>query len=219
MTTKSEPLDRLILLRLALEGGLVKNTDFKPELKKPDRDRLVAAGLMETEKRAPGAGGRKVLHLNLTERGWGWLVDHLAGELPARANAVRPLQKLLGCLKAYLDDRGVSLAEFLTRPSTSESRLPLGEPEGDEQRIERAYYQLSGGRPNERVRLAALRAELPDIPRERLDVVLLAMATRGGVALYPLENPLEIGPQDREAVLRTPSGHERHLIYLGGTPS
>lgn len=72
---------------------------------------------------------------------------------------------------------------------------------------------------NVRVRLADLRAALPDIPRDRLDAALLAMATRGGVALYPLENPVEIQPRDREAVLRTPTGHERHLVYLGGKPS
>jgi hypothetical protein len=107
----------------------------------------------------------------------------------------------------------------VTQPDRHQARLALTESEGDEQRIERVYYQLSGGRPNERVRLATLRAELPDIPRERLDAALLAMATRGGVALYPLENPVEIGPQDREAVLRTPTGHERHLIYLGGVQS
>ena len=55
--------------------------------------------------------------------------------------------------------------------------------------------------------------------RDRLDATLLAMATRGGVALYPLENPVEIQPRDREAILLHPTGNERHLVYLGGKPS
>jgi hypothetical protein len=209
----NEPQERLILLRLALEGGETKNTDFKPDLKKQDRDRLVRAGLIEAEKRQPPKGGRAALYLVLTDGGWAWLAEHLDGELP---KPVRTLKKLLACLKAHLDARGFSLADFITGPP---SVTKPESPPDVEKHIEHAYLRLSGGRANVRVRLADLRAALPEIPRDRLDATLLAMATRGGVALYPLENPVEIQPQDREAVLRTPTGHERHLIYLGGMPS
>jgi len=212
----NEPQERLVLLRLALEGGETKNTDFKPDLKKQDRDRLVNAGLIEAEKRRPPKGGRAALYLVLTDEGWAWLAEHLDGELPPQAKPVRTLQKLLACLKAHLDARGYSLADFITGPP---SATKPGSPADIEKLIELAYLRLSGGRANVRVRLADLRTALPEIPRDRLDATLLAMATRGGVALYPLENPVEIQPQDREAVLRTPTGHERHLIYLGGMPS
>ena len=57
------------------------------------------------------------------------------------------------------------------------------------------------------------------MPRDRLNTALLALATDGNAALYPLDNPLEIRPQDKEAVLMTPAGDPRHIIYLGGEPS
>jgi hypothetical protein len=37
--------------------------------------------------------------------------------------------------------------------------------------------------------------------------------------LYRLDNPAEIRPEDRDAVLRTPSGEDRHIVYLGGRGS
>lgn len=206
------PLDRLILLRLALVGGESKNADFTPALKKPDRDRLTRAGLLASENRTPPGGGRKSLYLVMTDGGWAWLADQLAGDLPPRAGAVKPLQALLALLKTHLDAHALSLAEFMSPPTS-------GPPPGAEEQIERAYYRITGGKANTRVRLADLRAELPDIPRERLDGTLLEMATKGAAALYPLENPLEIHPQDRDAVLLTPTGHERHILYLGGRPS
>jgi hypothetical protein len=211
----NEPQERLILLRLALEGGEIKNTEFKPELKKQDRDRLMKARLIEAERLRPPERGRAALHLALTDCGWGWLAEHLDGELPAQAKPVKSLQKILVCLKAHLNAHGYSLADFITGPPPKRLEVPADV----DKLIESAYFDLSGGRANVRVRLADLRAALPDIPRDRLDATLLAMATRGGVALYPLENPVEIQPRDREAVLRTPTGHERHLVYLGGKPS
>jgi hypothetical protein len=172
----------------------------------------VKAGLIEAERRRPPERGRAALHLALTDRGWGWLAEHLDGEQPAQAKPVKTLQKILVCLKAHLNAHGYSLADFITGP-------PPERPADIDKLIESAYFGLSGGRANVRVCLADLRAALPDIPRDRLDATLLAMATRGGVALYPLENPVEIQPRDREAVLRTPTGNERHLVYLGGQPS
>jgi hypothetical protein len=82
-----------------------------------------------------------------------------------------------------------------------------------------AYYALSGGKANARVRLADLRRELAALPRPALDGALLDLATSGEASLYRLDNPAEIRPDDRDAVLRTPSGEERHIIYLGGRGS
>jgi len=141
----NEPQERLVLLRLALEGGETKNTDFKPDLKKQDRDRLVNAGLIEAEKRRPPKGGRAALYLVLTDEGWAWLAEHLDGELPPQAKPVRTLQKLLACLKAHLDARGYSLADFITGPP---SATKPGSPADIEKLIELAYLRLSGGRAN-----------------------------------------------------------------------
>lgn len=85
--------------------------------------------------------------------------------------------------------------------------------------IENAYRRITHGHENTRVRLAELRREIPGIDRDELDRALIEMADKGEVALYPLENPLEIGDDDRTAALYVPSGHVRHILYLGGRSS
>ena len=86
-------------------------------------------------------------------------------------------------------------------------------------RVTAAYYALSAGRANVRVRLADLRRVLAAIPRPALDGALLDLATSGEAALYRLDNPAEIRAEDRDAELRTPSGEELHIIYMGGRGS
>lgn len=81
--------------------------------------------------------------------------------------------------------------------------------------IEDAYRRITHNQENIRVRLADLRREIPAIDRDELDRALIDMADKGRVALYPLENPLEIGDDDRTAALYVPSGHVRHIVYLG----
>ena len=88
-----------------------------------------------------------------------------------------------------------------------------------EDRLTRAYFALSNGQTNVRVRIADLRRLLSSIPRVKFDEALLGMASSGKASLYRLDNPAEIRPEDREAVLRTPSGEERHVVYLGGRGS
>ena len=83
----------------------------------------------------------------------------------------------------------------------------------------RAYFSLSKGQTNVRVRIADLRHLLASIPRLKLDQALLDMASSGKASLYRLDNPAEIHAEDRDAVLLTPSGEERHVVYLGGRGS
>lgn len=85
--------------------------------------------------------------------------------------------------------------------------------------IENAYRRITHGHENTRVRLAELRREIPGIDRDELDRALIEMADQGAIALYPLENPLEVGDDDRTAALYVPSGHVRHILYLGGRSS
>lgn len=213
----TEPMDRLLLLRLALDGGEVRNTDFKPAMDKGHRDRLVKSGYLETPNKPPAEGGRKVMHLVVTEAGWGWLAQNLVGGLPDRANTVKPLTRLLELLKFDLDRRQTSLGEFIVAavkpPSSPPPRPPLN------QLIQEAYLSLSSGRENVRVRLADLRRKLADVPRSELDAALIDLANQGRLALYGLDDPLDIRPEDREAAIRTATGLERHIVYLGGGSS
>ena len=213
----SEPMDRLLLLRLALDGGEVSNKAFLPKMTKDYRDRLVKAGYLEAPKKKPATGGAPSIHLIVTEAGWGWLAQNLVGELPARANTVKPLTRLLELLKLDLDHRQTTLGEFIAAavkpPTTLTPRRPLI------QLIQEAYLTLSSGRENVRVRLADLRRKLADVSRSDLDAALIEAAGQGRLALYGLDDPLDIHPEDREAAIRTPTGLERHIVYLGGGSS
>jgi len=53
----------------------------------------------------------------------------------------------------------------------------------------------------------------------RRETPLQGTDSLGSLPLYPLDNPLDIRPEDRDAVLRTPTGDERHIVYLGGPVS
>ena len=74
-------------------------------------------------------------------------------------------------------------------------------------------------RPNVRVRIADLHDALPGLPLADLHATLLAMERAGTLTLMQLDDPREIGPRDRAAVLRTPSGWPRHILYAFGPHS
>lgn len=215
MSYEPEASDRALLWRLAVIGGESPLKDLdKPKVDSKVRKRLRAAGFTEEESRKPPTGGRGVLHLSLSEKGWNYLAEHTTAPLSPRANVVPVLQGFLAQLDRFLTARALSLADFFRVPPAAASTIAE-----ISQRILDAYNRLSGGRGNVRVRLADLREALADVPRPALDDALLQLATSGQAALYRLDNPLEISPRDREAVLMTPAGDPRHLIYLGGQGS
>ena len=230
MTHNPSPLEHLFLLRLAVAGGGGWKKEIKPELDSPVRQRLIDAGLIEAEKRKPESGGRSrpLMYIALTDQGWAWLSEHFDAKLPPRANTAETLQLLLARLKAYFDATRISLAEFINSSPDHQERPPLTDldhqkkeplPAELNRQIKEAYYRLSEGRPNIRVRLADLRSVLPGVPRGQLDAALLNIETQDYASLYRMDDPLEIRPEDRDAVLRTPSGEERHIIYFGGPGS
>lgn len=233
MSYELKPLQRIQLWWLAVHGGEGWQKDLKPAFKgATDRDRMIDAGLLEKERRKGNA-----IHLKLTDRGWAYLGEHMTSELSKTPNAATILEQLLGRLRRHLDARELSLAEFFHPRASVEQQgaaapdhMPAERPSGPEtdgrpdpgglpSRIAEAYLRASGGERNVRVRLADLRDALPEVPRGRLDETLLEMADRGDAALYRLDNPLEINDRDRDAVLKTPAGDPRHIIYLGGRGS
>jgi hypothetical protein len=156
------------------------------------------------------------LFVSLTDKGWGWLADHLDADLSSKSPAGNlVLQRLLGRLKEYLGREHLSLADLIV-PAPPPTLDGAASPEDQ---VVKAYLSLSKGQTNVRVRLAALRSALPSIPPGTIDEVLLGMTSSGKASLYRLDNPAEIRDEDREAVLRTPSGEERHIVYLGGRGS
>jgi hypothetical protein len=216
MNEELKPLELLFLWRLAVAGGGDWLKDTKPDPQAPARKRLEANGVIEQEKRKPPSGGRAASFVSLTDKGWGWLGDHLDADLRTRTPAgTEVLHRLLLRLKTFIEQQQLSLGDLI-QPSKSEE--PVG-ADNLEDLVTKTYLSLSGGQMNVRVRIADLRHVLASIPRPRLDQALLGMASSGKASLYRLDNPTEILAEDRDAVLHTPSGEERHIVYLGGRAS
>jgi hypothetical protein len=195
---------------------------LEPALSAQERLALVSAGLLETERR-----GRAV-HLIATDAAWQWAGAHLATELAASKAASPILRALLTQLGQFLEPRGLVLADVMLRPDPSRLSLPDGSGAlgaGEQAREQRApsgqlrgrirdtVLGLTGGRSRQRVRLAALRERLPELPRRELDSILLAMQSDEQLVLYRLDNPAELRPADEQAALLIGTS-PRHLVYL-----
>jgi hypothetical protein len=179
-------------------GGLQK--DVKPEVKKPDREALVRAGLIIVTKQGRG------LWLEVTDRGWSWAAEHLDAELPERsiaANAI--LQAWLARLKTFMVSRDIALADVLraqqpTEKPTTAPAPALADYDALRARVRTAYQEI-GRALNTRVFLSDLRGKLHDIDRASLDDTLCRMHLEEGTTLSGLNNPQEITPTIRHGGL------------------
>lgn len=82
-----------------------------------------------------------------------------------------------------------------------------------EERIRAAYLRVTGGVVNDFARLALLRAEVPNEPRDAVDDELRRMQQKGGAVLYPMDDPQRIRPEDDAAALRV-CGDRRDLLCI-----
>jgi hypothetical protein len=196
---------------LAKKGGGGFQKDIRPEVKKPDREALVRAGLITSEKRGrPG-----LLWLETTDKGWAWAADHLDADLPKRSTAGSAiLQAWLKQIKAFLKARGLALADVFGPQPPAERAAPalLGDA-GVRDRIRKAYLELTGGRLNSRALLRDVRDKLKDIDRGTLDEALKQMQRNQEASLYQLDNQVEITDADRAAAIYF--GNEpRHILWI-----
>lgn len=212
-------LDRtqhLILLRLAVSEGGAFLKDLEGGASVTRRRRLVQAGLIETSKRRSPSTARPAIYLELTDRGWAWCSAHLGDPIgqgsPALVAGV--LSGTLALLARFIERQPHthSLGHLVLQAGPPACAAP---PEGLDAQIGAACLALAGGQPKVRIRLVHLRARLPAIAREVLDRALLDLERDGVLVLYPLDDPREIGPDDRAAALYTPSGNARHIVYFG----
>lgn len=199
------PMQTLILWAVIARGGEAPQKGLTPDLKKPDRDALVARRLLVAR-----AGERRSITVEVTEAGWAWAAANTGAPLAASKAAAVVLRDLLTRVAAHMNASGASLAEVIAPPSMPAGPAP-GEPLAE--RIRAAYLAETGGRPGARCRLSALRARLPDVGRGDLDDALLALARSGGGALMPLENPAELDPAE-EAASVAPGGRRLHLLLM-----
>jgi hypothetical protein len=189
---------------LAKRGGASFQKDIRPEVKKSDREALIRAGLIASDKR-----GRRGLWLEMTDKGWAWAAGHLDSNLPKRSTAgTTILQAWLTQLKAFMEARGLVLSDILGPQQQQLIDYPTVR-----QRIRTAYLDLTGGRFNTRAHLSNIRERLKDIDRATLDEVLIRMQREQEASLYQLDNRAEITDADHTAAIYVGS-EPRHILWI-----
>jgi hypothetical protein len=212
-------LQTLVLWALLVKpdgGGFQK--DIKPQVKRPDREALVKAGLITAAKR-----GRPGYWLEVTDHGWAWAAEHLDARLPTRSPAGSfVFQTWLTRLKTFIEARGITLADILgpqradVGSSTRRSGERLSQPldySTIRERIRTAYLTVTGGHLNTRVLLSDLRNKLNDIDRSTLDEALKRMHLEPGTTLSGLNNPLELTESVRASGL-TFKGEPMYVLWI-----
>ncbi|MFT4126481.1 MAG: MarR family transcriptional regulator [Gordonia sp. (in: high G+C Gram-positive bacteria)] len=208
----------LVLFILMAESSEVRNPDLAklgPELKKSDREKLNALGLIESTVRS------RTYHHILTDKGWAWCAAELESEPPERATPqLRAFYAVANGLGRYLKSEDLRLHEVFGRPRGAEkpeTRTAADPPvESDtasagvatapgaahpvEAQIVGAYNKARP-RPGAFVGVAALRAALPGVARIAFDAAIIELQTRPGVSLIRQEDQALLTDTDREAAV------------------
>jgi hypothetical protein len=157
--------------------------------------------------------------VTLTERGWNWLERNADYALPRRATATDVVfSRALANLKPRLESGELTLAQLFgprlsVEVAAQHEQIPQAAPL-DLCLID-ACRRIAGEPPyGKRIRLSAIRHELADVPRRVLDIALRDLERRQTVAIYPLDDPREIGPEDERSALSSSRGTRPHVLYL-----
>lgn len=200
-----------VLLVLMAEARPVRNPDLAelgPELKKPDRDRLVERGLIEITTQ------RRAMVLELTDRGWATCAAIIGAATPARPSSQgKALYTVLRALRRFFDRDDVKPADVFF---PLDDLALAGEQDvlGDliEEKVRAAYVRLAahdGGW----VDLVRLRNELSDVTKRELDAALTRMYRIPGVSLVPEENQKTLTVEDHAAAVSI-GDQAKHLIAI-----
>ena len=194
----------LVLWALLANGGEGFGNELKPEVKRPEREALLEAGLISVEKR------KRAHWLSVTDRGWRWAEDHLSDKLPDRSYAgTFILAGWLKHLQTFMRVSNTPLAEILV------PKKNIGTPDYDFlfEQIRTAYLAVTGGIFNKRALLAEIRRRLPNVDRDALDNALELMQRQGHATLMQLDNRPDITAADEAAGIHI--GQEpRHILWI-----
>jgi hypothetical protein len=203
--------EQAVLLVLMAEARPVRNPELAalgPELKKRDRDRLTARGLIEvtTENRA--------MVLDLTDKGWATCAKLFGADVPAQSKGQgKALYTVLRALRRYFDRDDLAPGEVFL---PLDDRALAGEPDvlGDqvEDKVRTAYVRLAA-RAGGWVDLVRLRDELSGVSRHDLDAALTRMYRIPGVSLVPEENQKTLTAKDHAAAVSI-GDQAKHLIAI-----
>lgn len=211
----------LLLWAILGEGGgkdvsryALEKKGMLPGDDKAARDALLEQGFIKVETRSYRNDNDRLVKgvwMSVTHNGLTWAEENLAA-VPAKAFAATPiLQAWLTRLSAYLSANRLSLIDILglqysgsdaaLAPALPPDTTPPLDYEALRGRIRQAYLAVTGGQFNKGVPLNNLREKLADIDRAELDEALGRMHLEEGTTLSGLNNPLEITPAIRDAVL------------------
>ncbi|MGV9803192.1 hypothetical protein ACWDTP_34570 [Mycobacterium sp. NPDC003449] len=196
--------EQAVLLVLMAESRPVPNAELGrlgPSLDKAGRLRLNRLGLIETTQ------GRPLVH-ELTDSGWALCRNLFGADTPPRPSGQgRALYTLLRSLGRYFDRSDLAPADVFLPPEDT----PAGQ-EDAEGRLRTAYAELAG-KPGGWVSLVRLRDAVPDLARDTVDTMLIALYQRPGVSLIPEENQKVLTDADRTAAIRI-GDQNKHLIAI-----
>lgn len=209
-----------VLLRLLFTGEEPLQSKVQPKLEPKLRKEMIEARLIDTIPIEKGRGEKIVL----LDRAWKWMAEHLDMKIPGQLKIAAPaLEGLLHKIHAFLQANDLTLVDLISARQVMNESLGTDSNEEDVPEnytvescwspLQKAYFVLSGGQSNKRVRLSELRKRIPDIPREIVDRCLLEKQKEGRLVLYQLDDPLEIYPDDNEAAIDV-AGYKRHIIYM-----
>jgi hypothetical protein len=187
------------------------------------RKQLERFGWITVDKVAISSRSKPMV-ATLTENGWYGLEQNLNAPIARGAATAKVLHKILAGIQRNIEQGRLSLADICSESLAlkSEAEPPSAEhpsaaiaPDKLKRRLYDACRRLVGnGIYGVRIRLADLRTQLPDVPRVDLDQTLQDLESSETAALYPLDDPREIGPDDIDAALSNSSGRQRHVLYL-----
>ena len=220
MKINLSPKQTLVLWQLLITGDEPAISKVKPELTVQERKVLVDHGLIELVQR------KRSKHMVLTDKAWAWASEQSVTAL-SRSPDPALLLTLIHKIQAYLQAHEISLAEFFAPAEVTVSEpTPTKETPKDNrtlamvtttlnEQIQSAYYKITQGQWNVRVRLADLRKHLIHSSKEAIDAALRQMQLDGQSVLMPLDDPKGIGADDEEAAVNI-GGDRRHIVYLKG---
>lgn len=212
MSFQATPKEALVLWNLLTNTEEPAVSKVKPKFTRAECNPLVAAGLIELEKRGQST------HLVLTDRAWAWASENQPVKFPPKSTATVPvLEALVELIVTNVQLNKITLAEFL-RPrhqSTTDSDAISTISASLEEKIRAAYSKASGGSYNVRVRLSELRQKVGDLSREEIDKTLGEMELSGKLVLMPINDPQAISSEDEAAAINV-GGHQRHIVYMKG---
>ncbi|OJF15333.1 hypothetical protein [Couchioplanes caeruleus] len=195
------------LLTLLKEGQEIANADLKNErgfeLKSPHRNRLEKLGLIDVRKE------KNRIFLGVSEKGWAGALEAIGSVPPARSGyAGATIYAQVAAIRQFLETSGLALSEFYA-PAP---RRPAAEPGEVVALVRKAYDELAQA-PGDAVRLARIRAALPEIGRDDLDAALIALHREDGVRVFAEANQKTLTDADRSAAVSI-GNQDKHLLQI-----